>query len=347
MLENKLNGYSENLSEEEISLRVEFVRRVQLISRDMGASDENIVDTMLLFGTVVLSAYQDEDYSDFISGGFRYSYEGFDFSRLIHVSLERSSFPEEYREAIRDFFNTSERLHQIKQNLFNAYVSLFHDLGLYRNSELIVLVDILDYFLFQNRKEISGPFLLNPRLSKLIIEQADINPGDRVHDFSAGYGDLLIQADNLFQEKQRNSYWGCCKYLRNYVIAYLRSMLRNAQNTSFELRNIFEDSNCHYTKELFDVVLSAPPLGLKFTQDDRHRYWDYQYKTSDYTGLYIQQSLRQLKQDGRLVLLVPWNFLCTQKKSDVGFRRWLLENYCVERVIALFWLCETPLRFTP
>ena len=180
-------------------------------------------------------------------------------------------------------------------------------------------------------------------LAKLMVSLADPRPGESVFDPSFGRAGLLVSAWRHAEASHTGrphrpgaliDIAGVEINPQAFLLGLTRLILAGAASARLALGNSLESDLVRGTaKSGFDVILANPPIGAK-TQRDNGGYHQFPFVTPDLTGMFVQQTIAQLKPQGRAVMAVPEGFLF-RSGVECALRRSLIEQGQVEAVIGL------------
>ncbi|MCE9923906.1 N-6 DNA methylase [Aeromonas media] len=234
------------------------------------------------------------------------------------------------------------RLLKVNFNYLIDLVRWIGDLEFETPSERGVLLDVFDQVMAETGDATDGPFSTPANIARLVAALADPQPGERVHDPCFGSGNFLLAAwerAGLNQPRLRASsalleISGTEINSRAFLMGLTRILLAGIAGQSLRHGNSLEHVPLRKPiKQLFDVVLANPPIGIKTTREPWH-YNEFAFLTNDSTGLFVQYALSQLRPHGRAVIAVPEGFLF-RRGTERDLRRNLLEKGQVEAVVGL------------
>ena len=313
-------------------LRVELVRRIKSQSKELGLTNDEITDFLLLAGTLLVCNYGHKDGYSILEPGQYLLQKDFDIAELLR---EVEGNTKTSRQNLSVLHDVQDYFSRAQKHLSDAYHSLIlhiQRLDVDIDYSRILIRDVLDYFLYSDGK-MAVPSI-HPYFQKLIVDLAEIQAGDSVFDMHASAGGIITESIDRINN-ERIDIQAIELNRRSYLIASVRVMLSNYPQAHIEQGNCFDVGSSIYSQTRFDSIISVLPLNHRLSDSDRHRFFNFEHHTSDYTGLYIQQAMHQLNKNGRAVLLVSRGFLSSLRQSDVRFREWLLETFLVEMIVGL------------
>jgi adenine-specific DNA-methyltransferase len=136
---------------------------------------------------------------------------------------------------------------------------------------------------------------MTPRfLRSYLLDQLNINPGDRILDPAVGTGEFLRQALDMFPEAEATG-WD----IDPGVLEYARSLVPEAQLIN---RSGLEE----YRGELFDWVIGNPPyFEMKLHEPMKSKFRIVVSGRPNIYGLFFKVGLDALKEGGTLAYVVP------------------------------------------
>ena len=188
----------------------------------------------------------------------------------------------------------------------------------------------------------AGEFTTPQQIAELIVGIADPKPGERIYDPCFGVGTVLSLAGRrVLEQAQGYSPVGWANITNNtlhgvelnaatFLIGLTRAVLNGFNQPRFINGNSLERS-FRETRDQFDLVLAAPPLGGKV--DSRHLY-HFAIKSAATETVFMQHIMASLKPNGRAVVALPDGVLF-RSGADEKLRQVLLQNFSVEAVVGL------------
>ncbi len=151
-----------------------------------------------------------------------------------------------------------------------------------------------------------------------------------VYNPFAGYGSLALslpKSSNYFGQEINKK---VCALARLRMLAYDCS-------DSFTLK--CEDSIYSWSTnnlKLYDFVTFNPPYNLKYNNHHSHPEGEnIFFNISNANSFIVEQCFDRLKQDGKMVFVMPDSFLYNNSKEDKKFRKYLIENNFIDLIISL------------
>mgnify|MGYP001161389840 CR=1 FL=1 len=169
-----------------------------------------------------------------------------------------------------------------------------------------------------------------PTIAKFMISLAKPDENLKVADIAVGRGNILKEyLLDLIKDKKGDVYsknvFGYDKNLDSIQFCrYLFFILE------FDINLTGLDSLSEDISEKFDLIFCNSPFGGKI---DSSKY-NLGFKTSQLDSLFVLKGLKQLKENGRLIVVVPNSFLF-QSGSIKSIREHILEKYNLQGIIQL------------
>lgn len=116
-----------------------------------------------------------------------------------------------------------------------------------------------------------------------------------------------------------------------FLTGLTRMVLSGISSSQLVSGNSLDDNSG--VEGLFDIVLAHPPVGIRTDLKAGH-FSQFQFKSPDITGLFVQNAISRLKSNGRAVLVVPEGFLF-RSGVDRDLRKHLINEGLVQAVIGL------------
>jgi len=197
-----------------------------------------------------------------------------------------------------------------------------------------------------------GVFVTPEPVAKLMLELAELAPGQTVYDPCFGLGETLVGAalrlsENASYSQRMNGphgqISGCDTHFLAYCVTRCRLVLTGIDSVGLELEDAL-------TRALpgdgaatgFDLVLATPPWGKESIKSP-HDHWSKESVSSQYEhfpfpsvhaeDLFLQHVMAHLQPGGRAVVALPERTLVHAESS--ALRKELLSRYRVEGVVAL------------
>lgn len=190
------------------------------------------------------------------------------------------------------------------------------------------LTDVISKILKQGR----GDLIIPSTIIDFLIEIAEISENNEVLIPNCGPGTLIskipLHSENIgtleITAVERN--------ISSYNITKLLIALIGLKNVNFVLGDYIVDLNELKDKK-FDTILSLPPIGGKVTESKIINSFNFVKRSSPSESFYLERSIRQLKEGGRLVAIVPEGLLFREREKPL--RQFLLDNTKIEAIISL------------
>ena len=183
-----------------------------------------------------------------------------------------------------------------------------------------------------------GEFVTPEPVAKLMLELADIAPGQSVYDPCAGLGEILIGAARRLASTgaaapllsaPRTDISGVEITLMAYCVMRCRLILDGFDSIIMKHEDTLEKPLPSDPAETgFDRIVAAPPWG-----SDESQYEQFPFPTARAEELFLQHVMAYLRPGGRAVVALPERTLVHAEAS--ALRKELLSRYRVDGVIAL------------
>lgn len=186
-----------------------------------------------------------------------------------------------------------------------------------------VVFDSVLYRISQSQGSYSGEFIQPVELTRFMCGLADLKKNAKVFNPFAGlasFGVYLDQDLNYYGQEQNEKTW---------AIGALRLMAY--QRLAFS-RYDKDDSILHWPSESekFDLIISSPPFGMRLG----HHSLEYELNIRTSEQFLLEKGVHSLKEDGKLIALLPQGFLF-KGGADQRLRERLLEDDLIEYIISL------------
>jgi type I restriction enzyme M protein len=192
-------------------------------------------------------------------------------------------------------------------------------------------------------------------LIEAMVTMAEVGPTDKVADPAMGTADFLVaaMADRIAKgdSDMAQRVFGADKDQQAYDLAVINMVLNRDGQAG--LHRVDSIENITLWENEMGVVLCNPPFGSRtvelrddvLSQYDLGHIWEVDYHTGEWTKtdeilpsqqlgiLFIERGYRMLADGGRMAIIVPEGYLCTQSYGYI--RRWLLDHVEVMSLIEL------------
>ncbi len=204
----------------------------------------------------------------------------------------------------------------------------------YRLREILNIVDTISFStkddlenfaqvykdeLFEMVSSSDNPYYYTPRaVAKFIVTAVnpDFTKGDRIFDPASGFGGFMIESLHLMEKLEDSA--ESRKKLRyetihanekdvdTFVCGILNMMVNGIWSPNYSLANSLTSKHTHdFTDDdMYEVIITNPTHG----GDEEASVGDYvhsEYSSKDTTLLFLHRITKQLKDDGRAVMIVP------------------------------------------
>jgi len=242
----------------------------------------------------------------------------------------------------------------------------------YRLREILNLVDTVSFStkddlknfahvyqdeLFEMVSSSDNPYYYTPRaVAKFIVTAVnpDFTKGDTIFDPASGFGGFLIESLHLMEKLEDSA--ESKKQLRyetihanekdvdTFVCGILNMMVNGIWSPNYSLVNSLTSKHTRdFTDEdMYEVIMTNPTHG----GDEDPSVADYVhsgYSTKDTTMLFLHRVTKQLKDDGRAVMIVPNGLLFDQKGVGRKIKEDLINDFNLHTIVRLAGTTFSPL----
>ena len=281
-----------------------------LRSEDISLSDYYV----LLF---LLSAYKDGLISHDLVDGNQHLKESL-IERLHNSNNEASN---QYAPIIHSFEPT---IRSLSEN------SLRHFLNILTGIDTQILnknfSDIFDSILYQISKSQRGNnsnFIQPVELTRFMCGLAELKTDASVFSPFAGLASFSIYLD------QDQNYFGQELNQKTWTLGVLRLMAyKKLDKSSY----VCEDSILHWpeSSEKFDLIITNAPFGMYIGG----QYKEIEPRIKTINQFLIEKGLHSLKQNGKLIALLPQSFIF-RRGCEERFKKYLIEEDLIDTIISL------------
>lgn len=265
----------------------------------------------------LLSAYKDNVISIELANENHHLKE-----RLIE-RLRNSNYEyyEQYAPIIQSFEPSIQRLsvHGIR-HLFSVLAEI--------NKQVLSenFPDVFDSVLYrisQSQGRYAGEFIQPVELTRFMCGLADLKKDAKVFNPFAGLASFGVYLD------QSQDYYGQELNQKTWALGALRLMAYERPGSS---KYVCDDSILHWPdeSEKFDLILSNPPFGMRL----RHHYRDIEPNIRTIEQFLIEKGVQSLKQNGKLIALLPQGFLF-RGMHEQRLREHLVKEDLIDTIISL------------
>ena len=225
---------------------------------------------------------------------------------------------EQYAPIIQSFEPSIQRLSENGiRHLFSVLVEI--------NKQVLTenFPDVFDSVLYrisQSQGRYAGEFIQPVELTRFMCGLADLKKDAKVFNPFAGLASFGVYLD------QGQDYFGQELNQKTWALGALRLMAYERPGSS---RYVCDDSILHWPKESekFDLILSNPPFGMRLG----HHYRDIEPNIRTIEQFLIEKGIQSLKQNGKLIALLPQGFLFREQR----LREHLVEEDLIDTIISL------------
>lgn len=185
------------------------------------------------------------------------------------------------------------------------------------------IVDDVIYRIAYTHGRYAGEFIQPLELTHFMNRLSNLKTGSKVYNPFAGLASFGINLN------QSQNYFGQELSQRTWALGALRLM---AYNKPVNLAYRCEDSILNWPSRLekYDLIISNPPYGIRL--NNRYKDIALQYRTIE--CFLIDKGIESLKQDGKLIALLPQGFLF-RGGQEQRLRKFLVDNDLIESIISL------------
>lgn len=228
---------------------------------------------------------------------------------------------EQYAPIIQSFEPSIQRLSENGiRHLFSVLVEI--------NKQVLTenFPDVFDSVLYrisQSQGRYAGEFIQPVELTRFMCGLADLKKDAKVFNPFAGLASFGVYLD------QGQDYFGQELNQKTWALGALRLMAYERPGSS---RYVCDDSILHWPKESekFDLILSNPPFGMRLG----HHYRDIEPNIRTIEQFLIEKGIQSLKQNGKLIALLPQGFLY-RGMHEQRLREHLVEEDLIDTIISL------------
>lgn len=185
------------------------------------------------------------------------------------------------------------------------------------------IIDNVIYRVSQSQGRYAGEFIQPLELTRFMCELADLKSDAKVFNPFAGLASFAVH------NNQDHNYFGQEISHKAWALGALRMMAYGKLNSS---KYFCEDSILHWPaqSEKFDLIISNPPFGIRL--GDQYRDIEPDIRTIE--QFLIEKGVQSLKQNGKLVALLPQGFLF-RGLQEKRLREYLIEEDLIDTIISL------------
>lgn len=228
---------------------------------------------------------------------------------------------EQYAPIIQSFEPSIQRLSENGiRHLFSVLVEI--------NKQVLTenFPDVFDSVLYrisQSQGRYAGEFIQPVELTRFMCGLADLKKDAKVFNPFAGLASFGVYLD------QGQDYFGQELNQKTWALGALRLMAYERPGSS---RYVCDDSILHWPKESekFDLILSNPPFGMRLG----HHYRNIEPNIRTIEQFLIEKGIQSLKQNGKLIALLPQGFLF-RGMHEQRLREHLVEEDLIDTIISL------------
>lgn len=248
----------------------------------------------------------------------------FSVSKLKTLILD-SSLKSETKET---YLNIIEALNESLSILFSEPFNYFSFLLFQIERKMLEndfskLFDGLLFKLYDALGKVYGQFLLPKEISRLMFNLANVKSNSSIYNPFAGPASFGVLCDI------DNRYIGQEISVNTQITGMLRLLAADA-NSSKQIVSGDSINNWNPTNEKFDLIISSPPFNMKLPSNVSGKWGT----IKNIESFVIENSLNDLKENGRLIVLVPENYLSSGGQNG-NLRYHLIEQDLIESIVSL------------
>ncbi|QKJ63325.1 N-6 DNA methylase [Flavobacterium sp. M31R6] len=265
---------------------------------------------------------------------------------LFLLTIKRMGFKSEFfsnsmenQVALLDFLSDYDNVNASNIiDVYGVYDSLIYRLPNEKLIQLYFVIDsidskilddnfleIFDYILYkflQSLGKFSGEFILPIELSRFMINIANLKHKGSIYNPFAGatsFGVLAPENSNYIGQEINQTTW---------VVGVLRLLATNSfHSKSLILGDSIKQWNPNSLK--YDLIIASPPFGMRLPFGVSGKWGTIR----NFENFAIEKGLDDLKNDGKLVILVPESFLFSSGQI-ANLRYHLIDQDLIESVIS-------------
>lgn len=186
------------------------------------------------------------------------------------------------------------------------------------------IVDDVIYRISQSHGRYAGEFIQPAELTRLMRGLAYLRSGAKIFNPFAGLASFDVYLD------KSQDYLGQEINQKTWALGALRLMSYGKRVPS---EYICEDSILNWPKnsEKFDLIISNPPYGMRL--GNQYRGVESEFRTIE--NFLIENGIRSLKHDGKMIVLLPQGFLFRGGMREQRLREFLIEEDLIDTIISL------------
>jgi len=232
-----------------------------------------------------------------------------------------NEFYEQYAPILQSFEPSIQRL---SENGLKHFFSVLIEI----NKQVLTenFPDVFDSVLYrisQSQGRYAGEFIQPVELTRFMCGLADLKKDAKVFNPFAGLASFGVYLD------QGQDYFGQELNQKTWALGALRLMAYERPGSS---KYVCDDSILHWPdqSEKFDMILSNPPFGMRLG----HHYRDIEPNNRTIEQFLIEKGVQSLKQNGKLIALLPQGFLF-RGMQEQRLREHLVEEDLIDTIISL------------
>ena len=190
----------------------------------------------------------------------------------------------------------------------------------------------------------SGEFYTPRAVTDFVVKMIDPQIGQTVADFACGTGGFLVSALNYMKEQANDtelneilnkSFYGVEKKSLPYLLCTTNMLLHDVNEPNIIRGNSLEKNVRDYEeKDKFDIILMNPPYGGTEKKSVQQNF-PTELRDSETADLFMVEILYRLKQNGRVGIILPDNFLFGNENSQKALKEKLLNECNLHTIVKL------------
>jgi type I restriction enzyme M protein len=232
-----------------------------------------------------------------------------------------NEFYEQYSPILQSFEPSIQRLSE--NGIKHIFIVLVEIRKQVLTENFPDVFDSVLYRISQSQGRYAGEFIQPIELTRFMCGLADLKKDAKVFNPFAGLASFGVYLD------QGQDYFGQELNQKTWALGALRLM---AYERPGSLKYECGDSILHWPdqSEKFDTIISNPPFGIRLG----HNYRDIEPNIGTIEQFLIEKGVQSLKQNGKLIALLPQGFLF-RGMQDQRIRERLVKEDLVDTIISL------------
>ena len=211
----------------------------------------------------------------------------------------------------------------IDERLTTAAVDII--LSIYDFDHAVLFDELIAMYASQSGKR-GGEFLQPSEITHLVTHFIKESGAKNVYNPFAGIGSYQLDNKEVYylsQELNRQA----------WIIGKIR-MLLNDISVDYQCENSLYRWAGDNSK--FDAVVATPPFGARIDNQQQHELsFNTKFHHNRYESWILEKGLKSINDKGCVICIMPTSFLFDSSKATVEFRRYLVENGYISKLILL------------